>query len=335
MNQCRCKEGRNTLYSKQLIIELPSYEEHCQMGCKHCIHEESNYEEGVSLTEKEIVGLLEEGRKLGFEKVILYPHRSDVTLNFKQYKPFFKKARELGFWIKSITSGASHEGMKALLPWVDQLSFSVDSLDRDEYTHFRSTRAYANLWLSLDHIAHERSLRELPVTALVMVDKSTMNTVERRCKEIWNMGFFDRIKVRELLPLGKAKKEEFHALNDDEVLHVSLINQHYGEQQKSEDSRDARACRFKCHNRIVLPEVVSRGCCSSFFQRDTLVVGPHGELSDCVLLYYMQKEGDNLRTYDSLEALMKVQNSGTIFACEQSCNTGTSSCIARTKLGLV
>ena len=295
---------------RRVTFELPSKSAHCTMGCSHCIHEASESSQ-AELSLPEIVRLLEEGETLGAKSVVLYPHRSDVTLNFDRYEPLFAKARSLGYRIKSITSGADPAGMKELLPWVDQLSISVDSLDKKEYCHVRSEVGYTALLKSLVLLGEERSKRRLQTTALVMVDTSTAASIERRCDEIWATGLFDRIKIREILPLGRAKSTNFVPLCDEEVLRVSELNSQYYRERVQGSAR----------------------CCSSSGKSD-LVIGPCGELTDCVLLYYENEAGQNIRDFGHLKDLFESESSvkNSVFQCDAACANGADSCIARTLL---
>lgn len=307
----RYRESRLTTQPRrslgEIIIELPTVTNHCPMGCRHCIHEESS-STGTPLTDNEIQSLLFGACSGKAQRITLYPHRQDITLLAKEYLSYFQYIDTWGIAMKTITAGASPAGLGILLPYLSNLSFSLDSLRRGEYCQFRTTRGYEAMCKSLKVLAQFRKEHDLVTTALVLVDHETIDTLQRRCEEIWETGLFDRIKVRELLPMGKAAGEKL--LTDDQLLEISSIK--------------SRFCKSD-----VQAVQSDKNCCSGW-GKYRLSIGPAGEITDCVLLFYSGKAAKNIRSYPNIGEMFTTLQRGesSIQQCEEHVKCG-GGCLAR------
>lgn len=261
-----------------LIFEIPSgHGDTCPVGCNHCIHPNAQLSDHPPLTDPQVLDLLAQAARMGVTFANIYPHEGDISLEDPaRMTGFLAHARQMGLQTKSVTSGISPRGLESLLPHLNRLAVSVDSLDRTTYTELRPPRNFAALMDTLDMLqsAHRRGATPL-LTALVMVNKRTLESLEQRVAEIVALELFDRIKLLELLPLGRAGNLQDLALTDKADLErLARLREHY----------QARGVRVGVP--LWRVEHNHRGCQLGF---KDFVVGPHGELAGCTLMFYLNQ----------------------------------------------
>ena len=189
----------------ELILEFPGRIGGCPQKCNHCIHREPP-KNRTSLDPDEIRALLEKARLAEIKKVTLYPHDDDICLPPFNHIIYLQLAQQLGFDVKTITSAVNPKGVKMLLPHINRLSISIDSLDKVRYGTYRDNRFFDNVIKSLKVVGEYRESHKLNTTALMVAGDDNRDTIYEDAEKIKALSIFDKVKVRELLPLGGAKK---------------------------------------------------------------------------------------------------------------------------------
>lgn len=244
------------------------------MGCRHCIHQAVPEGPEAELSQSELEALVRGARVVGAPLLTAYPHRGDASLDGGELAGLLALARGLGLQTKTLTSGADPAGVARLLPLLDRLAVSVDALDAEGYAAFRPPANHPALLETLRVLsAHRRRSGGPLLTALVMVGRSTLGSVGRRVAEIADLRLFHKIKVQEVLPLGRAEALRGEALDLPEEL------------QRLAHLRD----RWSSWGlRVGAPlwrlRPGGRGC--RLGQKD-VVVGPRGQLAGCTLMLYL------------------------------------------------
>ena len=276
---------------ENLVLEISAQGgDLCPVRCRHCIHRNVGHSAYPKLSPTQILDVIEQGKDLGVKCLNIYPHQGDVALGEQdEITEYLRLARNLGLQVKSITSGINPRGVERLLPLLDRLAISVDALDPQTYGVFRSPANFTGLLetLTLLH-AYKRIRPDLCLTALVMVSKQTLDSIERRVAEIIELGIFSKIKLLEVLPIGGASAMRAQALLEKSfLLRLADVQRRY---QKEGLRIGVPLWRVKNH---------SRGC--RLGSKD-LVVGPHGELAGCSLLLYLNQFTGNLHEVPLSEA---------------------------------
>jgi len=263
------------------------------MQCRHCLHRNLPAPTAPDLSPAELRALVEQAADLGASWLSLYPRSGDICLgDGNESLDLLALARGRGLSVKTVTSGASAKGVERLLPYLSKLTVSVDSLDAVQYAAFRPAGAHRGLMDTLALLAdHRRHRPDLGLTALVMVGRSTLETVERRVESIASLGLFDKIKLLELLPLG----------------HGAALR---GETLASRDDL-ARLATLRCAYaggpvRIGTPLWrVKEGRPGCRLGSKDLVVGPQGQVAGCTLLLYLGETVADARAVPLTEAWMR------------------------------
>jgi MoaA/NifB/PqqE/SkfB family radical SAM enzyme len=190
---------------KTLVLELPSPRNTCPMACLHCIHKNVEKSTYPKLTHDKIVKLLKEGREMGIEYLNIYPHDDEISLEPMHSFPYIKMGHELGYKVKTVSNGANPNGIKKLLPYLYRIALSVDAIEIETYASMRLTQYHGNLLKSMKIVKAYREILPLYTTALIVVNKETLDNIEKEVENIYNLNMFDKIKVLEMLPIGSAK----------------------------------------------------------------------------------------------------------------------------------
>lgn len=258
-----------------MVLELPARgRAACPVGCRHCIHQAVKAGPEPELSGPELEGLVRAARGMGVPLLTAYPHRGDASLDPGELAGLLGLARGLGLKTKTLTSGADPAGVARLLPLLDRLAVSVDALDAEGYAAFRPPANHPALLETLRVLeAHRRRAPGPALTALVMVGRSTLGTVGRRVAEIADLRLFDKIKVQEVLPLGRAEALEGEALDRPEEL------------QRLAHLR-GRWSSWGLRVGVPLWRLRPGGLGCRLGQKD-LVVGPRGQLAGCTLMLYL------------------------------------------------
>ena len=272
--------------AKTLVLEVPSPREQCPIACLHCIHknvEKSTYD---NLSHNEIVKLLKEGRDMGIEFLNIYPHDDEISLEPMYTLAYVKLGHELGYKVKTVSSGTNAEGIKKLLPYLYRIALSVDAISVRAYSSMRHKQYHDGLLASIKVIEAYKKNHELKATALVVVNKETLTTIEEEVESIYQLQIFNKIKVLEMLPIGTAKSLSYQKLDSKEHLDkLALLRDKY------EKKVDIGTPLWRVR------KDQQRGCQLGY---KDLVIGPNGQLSGCSLLFYLNNLVGNLRGYETL-----------------------------------
>lgn len=271
---------------KTLVLELPSPRDTCPMACLHCIHKNVEKSSYPKLSHDEIVKLLKEGRKIGIEFLNIYPHDDEISLEPMHSFPYIKLGYELGYKVKTVSNGANPNGIKKLLPYLYRIALSVDAVDIETYASMRLTRYHEGLLKSMQLVKAYRKRHPLYATALIVVNKETLNGIEKEVKNIYKLDMFDKIKILEMLPIGSAKTLKHQTLNEKNDLD-NLAKLRLDYQGKVDIGTPLWRVRKESQ----------RGCQLGY---KDMVIGPNGQLSGCSLLFYLNNLVGNLRAYKTL-----------------------------------
>jgi radical SAM protein with 4Fe4S-binding SPASM domain len=169
------------------------------------------------------------------------------------------------------------------------LALSVDALDEPTYVKLRPPENYAGLLGTLELLkGYQESGAHIFLTALVIVNHQTIDSIENRVADIAALDLFDKIKLLEMLPIGGGRSLKMHALtHKSDLERLAAIKKSY--QRRGQ--------------RVGVPlwriENKSRGC--QLGKKD-MVVGPHGELAGCTLLFYLNEQVGNVHRVSLAEA---------------------------------
>jgi radical SAM protein with 4Fe4S-binding SPASM domain len=260
------------------------------VACKHCIHRNVQPSSDGKLTPDQILDLIRQGQALGVRHVNIYPHQGDITLEPPgPLQEYYQYALSIGLKTKTVTSGINPHGLERFLPYLSRLALSVDALDEPTYIKLRTPKNYKGLMASLELLkAYRRSGEDIFLTALVMVNQQTLDSIEKRVADIAALGLFDKIKLLEMLPVGGARKLKEQALSQKADLNrLANIKQNYQLQGVHVGTPTWRI------------ETDHRGC--QLGSKD-LVIGPHGELAGCTLLFYVNHLSGNIHDISLAEA---------------------------------
>jgi radical SAM protein with 4Fe4S-binding SPASM domain len=275
-----------------MVFEIPSgnEEEWCPMQCQHCLQRNVRPAKYPRLNSDHIIDLITQGRRLGATSLTIYPHQGDISLEEPQkMRHYTGLAREIGFRVKTLTCGINPHGVELILPNVSKLAVSVDALDQATYCQLRTAENYRGMLETLDLLkATKRDRTDLALTALVMVDRQTFGTIERRVADIAALEIFDKVKILEMLPIGGAAHLKSRALNH-KTFFEKLVN-----------LRTTYApTGLHIGLSIWLIKNGVRGC---RLGSKYLVIGPHGELAGCALLFYLNNYVANVHDISLSEA---------------------------------
>lgn len=271
---------------KTLVLELPSPREACPIACLHCIHKNVKNSKENPLTHDEIVKILHEGKEMGIEFLNIYPHDDEISLEPMHALPYVKLGYELGYKVKTVSSGTNPEGIKKLLPYLYRIALSVDAVDVRKYVSMRHQQFHNGLIESMKVVKEYRETNTLKATALVVVNKDTLATIEQEVEEIYQLDMFTKIKVLEMLPIGSAKSLSYKELDSKE--HLDKLSKLRDKYEKKVDIGTPlwRVRKDK-----------ERGCQLGY---KDMVIGPSGQLSGCTLLFYLNEFVGNIRAHETL-----------------------------------
>lgn len=272
--------------AKTLVLELPSPREACPIACLHCIHKNVEKSNDAKLSHDELVKLLKEGRDMGIEFLNIYPHDDEISLEPMHALPYVKLGYELGYKVKTVSSGTNANGIKKLLPYLYRIALSVDAMSIRSYTSMRHERFHEGLLASIKVVEAYKKEHLLKATALVVVNKETLEYIEEEVESIYKLQIFNKIKVLEMLPIGTAKSLSYQELDSKEHLD-KLANLRSQYERKVDIGTPLWRVRTG----------EERGCQLGY---KDLVIGPNGQLSGCSLLFYLNNLVGNLRGYKTL-----------------------------------
>jgi radical SAM protein with 4Fe4S-binding SPASM domain len=266
-----------------LVLEFPGSQGGCRARCRHCIHQNLRPSGDPDLTDAEVFDLLAQGRALGIRHLNIYPHHDDVCfMPAERVVPLFVGAAASGFRVKTVTNGTEPRAVQRLLPYLYRLAISVDALEPDTYGQLRDPALHEAMVETLALVAEARAQNpELRVHALVMVNRQTLDNIEKRVARLVELELFNKIKLLEMLPVGEAAR-----LSDDAL-----------RMQTDLDRLAALKARYAGSVRIGTPlwrveADGGRGCRLGF---KDLVVGPQGQLAPCTLLLYLNETLGSVR----------------------------------------
>lgn len=278
---------------KNLVLELPGRTSGCPIACSHCIHKGMEKSLQPNLSPEEIKSIITQGRDLQIEFLNIYLHDDDICLQPYHSHEYIKLGHKLGYKIKALTSGINPEGVERLLPYTYRLSVSVDSLDVEIYSRLRKATAHSGMMQTLQILdSHRKQNSGFQITALVMVNKKTIDSVEKRVEDLCQLNLFTKIKLLEMLPVGDASQLAEDALTSKEHLdRLARIRKKY------EGKIEIGTPLWRIKDNM-------RGCRLGI---KDLVIGPQGQLAGCTLLLYINYHVGNIRDVDSLEEAWKIQ----------------------------
>ena len=276
---------------KTLVFELPSPRNGCPLACLHCIHKNVNASTYASLNHNEIVKLLKEGREMGIEFLNIYPHDDEISLTPIHALPYVKLGYELGYKVKTVSSGVNAEGIKELLPYLYRIALSVDATEVSTYGSMRQMQYHKGVLESIEVIKQYKQFKKILVTALVVVNKETLVGIEDEVEKLYQLDVFDKIKILEMLPIGSAKVLKHQALtNQDQLNRLAMLRHKYAKKV------DIGTPLWRVRKEQ------KRGCQLGY---KDMVIGPHGELAGCSLLFYLNRLVANIRDYNLLKNAWK------------------------------
>jgi len=270
---------------QNLIFEIPGRRSGCPMQCKHCIHQNVQSSGQTELTPEEIINIIEQGCDYGIKYLNIYPHFDDISIAPPSTIEYLKLGQRLGYKIKTVTNGANPAGIERILPYLTRLAISVDSLDQAEYGLLRDERFHSAVLETLKLLKAYRQQVPLYINALVIVNKKTIGTIEKRVAALYQLRMFDKIQIQEMLPIGGAAHLKDAALTSATDL-VPLV-------------RLEKEYRHKIAFATPLWRIKNqkRGCQLGF---KDLVIGPQGQLAGCSLLFCVNHVVGNIREYESV-----------------------------------
>lgn len=272
---------------KTLVLELPSPQQTCPMACLHCIHKNVKTSSYPALEHNEIVKLLKEGKTMGVEFLNIYPHNDEISLDPIHAFPYIQLGHQLGYKIKTVSNGANPQGVKKLLPYLYRIALSVDAVDIKTYASMRHSQYHQGLLKSIKMVKKYKEHHALKATALIVVNKETLPQIEKEVESIYQLNVFDKIKILEMLPIGSAKTLSHQALKSrDDLTRLTTLRQAY--QEKVDIGTPLWRVRKE----------QQRGCLLGY---KDLVIGPHGQLAGCSLLFYLNTLVGNVRDYKTLQ----------------------------------
>lgn len=280
---------------EDLVFEIPfgKGEEVCPLHCQHCLQRNVRHAAYPLLDSNHIVDLIIQGKRLGATTLNMYPHQGDISLGDPQAMlQYTRLAKTMGFRVETLTCGMNPHGVEIILPHVSKLSVSVDALDQATYCQLRTAENYTGMLATLELLKAIRKVRaDLALTALVMVNRQTIASIERRVAEIAALEIFDKIKILEMLPIGGAANLQSQAFNHTHFFE-RLVN--------------LQTTYASTGLRIGLPVWrITRGRRGCRLGSKYLVIGPHGELAGCALLLYVNRYVANVHEVSLHEAWHK------------------------------
>ena len=272
---------------KTLVLELPSPRQTCPMACLHCIHKNVQTSSYPALEHNEIVKLLKEGKTMGIEFLNIYPHNDEISLDPIYAFQYIKLGHQLGYKIKTVSNGSNPLGIQKLLPYLYRIALSVDAVDIKTYASMRHSHYHQGLLESIEMVKKYKENHKLKATALIVVNKETLPQIEKEVESIYQLHVFNKIKILEMLPIGSAKTLSHQALKSrDDLNRLTTLRQAY--QEKVDIGTPL--WRVRKENQ--------RGCLLGY---KDLLIGPHGQLAGCSLLFYLNRLVGNLRGYKTLQ----------------------------------
>lgn len=276
---------------KNLIIEVAGRETGCPMKCKHCLHKSIIDAKFPLLTDQQIFDLIKQGKQYNVEFLNLYPHNDEISFPPFYAHQFLKFGYELGFKVKTVSNGANPEGIEQMLPFLYRLAISIDSLNPEHYAEFREKERHQALLDTL-HLLHQyQKTHTINLTALILINQHTIDSLEVTINEILNLKLFNKIRIQELLPLGNAVN-----LSD-----LVLDTQPFTEKLVQLTRTYASIIDFGTPLWRIKPK--GRSCRLGF---KDMVVGPAGQLAGCSLLFCINQLVGHIQEFDSLAQAWEI-----------------------------
>ena len=274
-----------------LILELKANIP-CPTGCVHCTHRAAYVDlQAVRWLESvAAMALIEEAAPLGIATVCAYPREGDVSLESELYMALFSRAHALGLKTKTTSAAVNPEGLRELLPHLDQLTLSIDGLNAPTYTRFRPGWLLSSLAEFLTWLDQERP-EHCSLAMNVVVSKSFIGSGEaaRLLETVAGLKLFAKVNLLELLP-GPDSDFQAERLGREELQELLALKK-----------------RFKPTLKITVPawKPGEPGCPSCPLGREIIVIGPDGSVGACVLLLYAGLVETNIFHEPSLAAACK------------------------------
>jgi MoaA/NifB/PqqE/SkfB family radical SAM enzyme len=277
-----------------LILELKTAIP-CPTGCVHCTHRAAYVDPQAErwLDRAAAMALIADAAQLGIATVCAYPREGDVSLESELYAALFSRAHALGLKTKTTSAAITPDGLRDLLPHLDQLTLSIDGLNAPTYTRFRPGWLLPSLAEFLAWLDQERPER-CSLAANVVVSKSFIGSGEaaRLMETLADLKLFAKVNLLELLP-GPDNDFQAERLGRSELHELLALKQ-----------------RFKPRLKITVPawKAGESGSPSCPLGREIMVIGPDGSVGACVLLLYAGLRETNIFRESSLAAACeKVQ----------------------------
>jgi MoaA/NifB/PqqE/SkfB family radical SAM enzyme len=136
-----------------VTVELPAVVP-CPARCPHCSHRAATSSDPSSrpLSLSHVKDIARQGAEMGVKAFAACPRNGDVSLEPERYAILFDHARRHGLEVKATSSCVSPEGLVRLLPYLHQLTVSIDGFDRESYSRFRPSWLFDRLGEFLDRI---------------------------------------------------------------------------------------------------------------------------------------------------------------------------------------
>lgn len=276
---------------KNLIIEVAGRETGCPMQCKHCLHKSKIDAKYPPLTEQQIFEIIQQGKNYHIEFLNLYPHDDEISFPPYYAHQFLKYGHKSGFKVKTVSNGANPEGIERMLPFLYRLAISVDSLDPERYAEFREQERLQALRDTLDLLHQYQKTHTINLTALILIDQNTIDSLDKTIPEILNLNLFNKIRIQELLPVGNGENLS------NQVLDASPLT----EKLVQLTHTYASVIDFG----TPLWRVKSKGRSCRLGYKD-MVIGPAGQLAGCSLLFCINHLSGNIQEFGSLAAAWEV-----------------------------
>ncbi len=276
---------------KNLIIEVAGRETGCPMKCKHCLHKSTIDAKYPPLSEQQIGDIIRQGREYNIKYLNLYPHNDEISFPPFYAHQFLKFGYEIGFKVKTVSNGANPDGIERMLPFLYRLAISVDSLDPGRYGEFREKERHQALCDTLNLLHKYHKTHAINLTALILVDQNTIDSLETTIREILNLNLFNKIRIQELLPLGNAENLS------NQVLDARPFTEKLGQLTRMYTS----VIDFGTPLWRINPQ--GRSCRLGF---KDMVIGPAGQLAGCSLLFCINQLAGNIQEFGTLVQAWEV-----------------------------
>ncbi len=245
----------------------------CPVGCIHCSHKKavSSDSDAMSVTLSDGDWIIDDACALGVEVFVAYPRNGDVSLEADDYLRMFQRAQNNGMLTKTCTSCVSPEGVKRLLPFLDQLTISIDGFDKTSFSRFRPSWLLNRVNKVFSWIKDNGPF-SCKIAGNVVTTRSFIRSggIELFFQQAIKLGIFSKINILEILP-GPISDFNEERLEKEDFETLRSLKQTYRDKIKIVLSR------WK-------PGTPDNPSCS--IGRKYLVIGPDGSVAPCVLILH-------------------------------------------------